>query len=445
MEKSGDRRGTVTVISPRAARFWLWVLVCVPVVAALMALYPWPRHPADVLNALGRLTGIGGLSLFLVAAVISFRFPGFDRHFGGLLTLWRIHHRMGCAAFLLLLAHPLLLALAQVPVSLESAVAVLFPREDGLPLWFGWWALLLTMVFMAPVLIVANPDYQRWKLVHRLSGLAALLALGHTFLLERTLPAPWSTFIWSSLSLLAVGALCYSLVLRRRTSEYPYRVAEVQRPANNVVELVLENEGKPLRYQPGQFVYLKHFDRNLASGYGEEHPYTLSSAPEEPRLRLAIKDLGNASRDIQEIAPGVHVRVTGPYGAFFPETSDAPELWIAGGIGITPFLSRARHLAATGEAVDILLIFGVQDEARALYREEWYRLAKEIPGFRFHFHYFYINGVLDEAFIREHCPDCAERHVYVCGPRPLLKVARNVVTSLGVPGSRFHSEEFNLL
>ena len=434
-----------TVIGPRAARLWLWSLACIPLLAALAALYPLHWHPVDILNAAGRLAGIGGLSLFLVAAVISFRLPNVDRYFGGLLTLWRIHHRMGCAAFLLLLAHPLLLALAQVPVSLDSAKAVLLPVREGLSIWLGWWALLLTMLFMAPLLLVANPDYQRWKFVHRLSGLAALLALAHTYWLERTLPPPWGTFIWSVLALAAVAALCYSLVLRRRASEYAYQVAAVARPANNVVELALAPCGRPLRYLPGQFVYLSHRDRSLASGYGEEHPYTLTSAPEEEHLRLAIKNLGDSSRDIQAIEPGAQVRITGPYGAFFPATAQGPELWIAGGIGITPFLSRARHLARSGETVDIQLIFCVQDEARQLYGEELEQLAASTPGLRFCFHYFYLHGPLDGEFLRERCPDCAERSVFVCGPAALLKTARHAIVNLGVPPSRYHSEEFNLL
>ena len=45
------------------------------------------------------------------------------------------------------------------------------------------------------------------------------------------------------------------------------------------------------------------FDRSLSAGYGEEHPYTLSSSPDEDRLRIAIKDLGDASRAIQTIRP----------------------------------------------------------------------------------------------------------------------------------------------
>ena len=56
-------------------------------------------------------------------------------------------------------------------------------------------------------------------------------------------------------------------------------VSSVAHPANNIVELSLEPRGDVLTYEPGQFIYLAPYDRALDAGYGEEHPYTLSSSP----------------------------------------------------------------------------------------------------------------------------------------------------------------------
>ncbi len=242
-----------------------------------------------------------------------------------------------------------------------------------------------------------------------------------------------------------MAALVYGLVLSRRGSQYRYEVDEVTMPANNVVEIGLRPLGKPLPYRAGQFVYLTHFDRQLPAGYGEEHPYTVSSSPTEAGLRLAIKDLGDTSRALQAIHVGTPVRIVGPYGHFFPDDQRNPELWVAGGIGITPFLGRARHLAALGESVDICMIYCVQDEARALFAAELEALQSRIPGFELVMHYFYRHGPLDDDFIRYHCPDCPQRQVYVCGPGPLLSLVRHLVRANGVPARHFHSEEFDLL
>ncbi len=432
-----------------AARGGLWLLALLPTGLALLALPGGSfAQPSTSLNTLGRLTGIAGLGLFLVAAIISFRIPGMDRWFGGLTTLWRTHHLMGAMAFLLLLLHPLLLALAMVEHSLAAAVAVLLPASGGLATWLGWAALLLMMVFLAPSFaFFGHPHYQRWKFLHRLSGFAALAALAHTFVLARTVPSPWGTVIWLALVAGALASLLFSLVLARRGARYHYRVADVVWPANNVVELRLAPQGRALGYQPGQFIYLTALDRSLAAGTGEEHPYTLTSAPEEAELRVAIKDLGDASRAIQAVTVGSEVRVTGPYGAFFPPP-DAPaaaELWIAGGIGVTPFLGRMRHLARCGESVDIQMIYCVQDETRALFAEELVELAERIPGLHLTLHYFYQHGPLSADFLRYHCRDQASRQVYVCGPVPLLTLSKKLLLAAGLPRGQFHSEEFNLL
>src|SRR5690606_6244677 len=142
---------------------------------------------SSTLNALGRLAGIAGLGLFLVAAISCVRIIGFDRWFGGLTNLWKTHHLLGAWSFLLLLAHPLLLALANVELSLNSAVAVLLPAKGEMAIWMGWISLILMMIFLAPSFaFFGQPDYQKWKKIHSLSGVAAVLAIAHTLWLART-------------------------------------------------------------------------------------------------------------------------------------------------------------------------------------------------------------------------------------------------------------------
>jgi len=175
-------------MSTRAIKALVWSLALIPVFLALVFMEPADFAGAGaMLNSLGRLSGVLGLSLLLVAAALCCRVPGFDRPFGGLTKLWQLHHQVGFVAFLLLLAHPLFLALASAELSLAASVATLFSSSAGL--WLGWLALLLVMVFLAPSFaFFGMPGYQRWKWLHRLSGPAIALALVHTLLFARTLP-----------------------------------------------------------------------------------------------------------------------------------------------------------------------------------------------------------------------------------------------------------------
>lgn len=414
-------------------------------IAALFVKIAEIQTTAGILNLLGRAAGILGASLFLLAVAQAVRIPGFDRWFGGLTRLWKVHHVFGAAAFLLVMLHPLLLAFAAAPVSLQAAAAILLPELTAWSLWAGWLALLLMMVFLAPTFsFFGSPEYQRWKVVHKVSGLALILALAHVLPLNRS--GRWGAIIWLALAACAVLAFLYRVFLAPRIGRRLHTVAEVKPLARGVVELTLEPDNRLLRYQPGQFVYLTPLDPKLASGRSEEHPYTLSSAPQEPVLRIVIRDVGDATRALQNVFVGSQALIEGPYGEFFPPgRKEKRELWLAGGVGLAPFLSRARSLAAIGSPVDICLIYCAQDESRAYFLSELADLASKLPGFRVYPHYFYREGRLTAAFISARCPDFTGREVYVCGPPAMIGSVRSELAGQRIARSRIHSEDFTWL
>ena len=430
----------------------IWLIALLPLVVAIpgLAAAQWDS-PYLVLTALGRLTGVAGLSFLLVAAALSSRVPGFDRCCGGLTKLWKTHHYLGAVAFLLLLAHPLLLALSRAG-DLAGSAAVLFPATDAWAIWLGWGGLLLMMIFLAPSFaFFGQPDYSCWKRVHALAAPAIALALAHSFALDRAIAHPWDYLVWGMLALLAILALLYRWLFSRAYlpglgGRLPYQVTRVEPVSQSVVEISLQPMIRDLTYDAGQFVYFTPLDPTLGAGYREEHPYTLSSSPREPGLRVTIKDLGDASRALQHIRPTSEVRIEGPYGAFFaPLHAANKELWIAGGIGITPFLSRARLMRETACSARVCLIFCVQDEARTLFLNELNAIADALPGFDFHMHYFYREGPLDRPFIEQRCDQVALREIYICGPAPLQALASGLVHKAGAPSKRIHTEEFDLL
>jgi len=425
----------------------IWLLALLPGLLALPFLPVTDMtSPGSWLNLAGRLTGIWGLSHLLVAAMLCCRVPGFDRPFGGLTKLWKLHHQLGTFGYLLILAHPLLLALGAVEQSLDTAIATLFTPAPAL-LW-GWIALVVLMIFMAPTChFFGETEYQRWKWLHRLSGITVVLALVHTFMLNRTLPGLWGQLIWGLFAILTLAAIGWRWLFSHWGGRQSYLVAKVDRPANNVVELSLEPQGNLLRYEAGQFVYLSPHDNELHAGINEEHPYTLSSSPAESLLRIAIKSLGDASHALQSIRTGTLVSIEGPYGNFFPLPNALPEteLWIAGGIGITPFLARLRHAASKGSHLRITLIYCVQDQSRELFGEELASLMVQLPASELHIHHFYKNGPLSLSYINSHCPDHVARTAYICGPVPLLELAQQLLRQGGVPASRIVTEEFVLL
>jgi predicted ferric reductase len=210
-----------------------------------------------------------------------------------------------------------------------------------------------------------------------------------------------------------------------------------------VVELSFT--GPPLGFEAGQFVYLTPLDPALRAGRGEEHPYTLAGAPAEPALRIAVKDLGDASHALLDVSPGSRALVEGPYGRFLPARRGERALWIGGGIGLTPFVSAARSFARSEDPDDVQLVYCANDPSRAYYLEELRAIAAGAAGFGVHVHYFDDEGPLSAGYLRAAVPDYPQRTAYACGPLPLLDLVRRLLRESGVPRRRISTEEFDLL
>ncbi|WP_444999657.1 ferredoxin reductase family protein [Halomonas mongoliensis] len=425
----------------RSGDIALAVLLLLPLAVALPRLGGLGGPPEQWLTWIGRVAGILGLAMMLLAGAVSCRVPGFDRPFGGLARLWHLHHWLGFAAFILVMVHALALGLAAVPASLDAAVATLFPPLSNGALWLGWLAWAALVVFLAPTFdFFGQPHYQRWKRLHLVSAAALLLGLWHALLLAG------EAWPWWLLGIAGLGAIAWrkGVAPARR---HPYRVEEVVPLARGVVELVLRPEGRGIRHEAGQFVYLSPLDETLAAGRGEEHPYTLASAPADGRLRIGIKDLGDASHALQWVTPETRVLIEGPYGEFFGRRFPKRDmLWLGGGIGITPFVGGARDLASGAEVAGrVQLIYLANDATRAYYREELEEIAERVEGFTFTRHYSREQGRMTEAFLREHCPDFTEREIYLCGPPAMNAHLQRLLAGQGVPASRIHSEVFDFL
>lgn len=418
-------------------------LVLLPVALNWLRLAMSTGGPVGWLTGAQRASGLLALSTLLVSALLSVRVPRIDRFFGGLTRLWRVHHVLGLVSFLLVMAHVLLVGLTAIDVSRTAAIPAIFPPLSEWPLWSGWLAFFCLVVFLAPTFkFFGEPPYQRWKRLHLVSAVAIVLSLAHA------LPLSSRPQVWWLLGALAMLSILWRKLFSRFLACRTYRVLETTPLATGIVELRLRAEGRPLRYQAGQFFYLTPYDPSLAAGHGEEHPYTASSAPTEGTLRIGIKALGDATLAIQSIQIGSHVLVEGPYGHFFERLYPRrDQLWIGGGIGITPFVGAARELHASDRSSggSIHLFYLADSPDRAYYLETLRNAIEGVANIRVTPHYFKEEGPISVAFMERNCPDFVQREVYLCGPPPMTAHVRKTLRRHGVPRSRIHSEDFNLL
>src|SRR5688572_19324062 len=117
---------------------------------------------------------------------------------------------------------------------------------------------------------------------------------------------------------------------------------------------------------------------------GPTRPFTIASAPHEPDLMIATRMRDTAfKRVLKSAAPGTQIRIDGPAGMMtLHDEASRPAVFLAGGIGITPFLSMARHAAAAKLPHQIRLFYSNRRPEDAAFLDELRALEGSNPNYR---------------------------------------------------------------
>jgi len=196
-----------------------------------------------------------------------------------------------------------------------------------------------------------------------------------------------------------------------------------------------------------------------SDGWSEPHPFTISGAPEDPFLRLTIKKEGAFTSAIPELKQGDKVKCMGPLGVFCKDIDARPAIvMIAGGVGITPFLSVLRHFrnAQAGNAVSLFwvnrgkddIICG--DEIKAMSTElnltVIHCLSRDENATGYNDTAYprvvYEKGRLNPEILKRHGVSAGSA-VYLCGPPPMMESALSDLNQLGIPAEAVEREKFS--
>jgi len=189
---------------------------------------------------------------------------------------------------------------------------------------------------------------------------------------------------------------------------------------------------------PGQFVLVAFFAGPTFKGCGEFHPFTVSAVGASGEILVGVKALGDCTRNIQSIEPGVMARVHGAFGNFLADRPSSPQLWVAGGIGITPFLAQLR----AGQLKQrTLLLYLYRAEADAAFLEEIRAMAANNPNFSVQ---TIATGkdVPDLNIILPDAAALAQHDCYLCGPPGMVAGLRRSLRDRGITPRHIHFENF---
>jgi predicted ferric reductase len=282
--------------------------------------------------------------------------------------------------------------------------------------------------------------YEHWKRVHSFMIVPYLVGLIHYYGSSTLGPWQWSGFsLWLNLvNLAGIASAIYSVFIYESVAlRFRYRVAAVRPVAAGVVEITGRAVGRRLHFRAGQFTFLR-FIKSRSSF--PSHPFTISGAPAEGMIQFTIKDLGDhTSGLISAVARGDEFAVSRAHGAFDPASGLRRQVWIAGGIGVTPFRSLCQAGLPSDLSVDFF--YAYQGADQAAYVEE---LSRSTPAnVRFH----PINRSRDGYLTSERISQLVEAHspvdVYFCGPAAMRRTLRRGLRRGGFPLAGFHYEQFS--
>jgi predicted ferric reductase len=398
------------------------------------------------------LTGLWSFALLSLAMVLATRPPWLERPFGGLDRLYRTHKRAGILAAGFAATH-WLVELSDEPIKAIHGRAGRLPREHGGALFealrdlgeaFGEWAIYALLAMLALTLWKRFP-FHLWRQLHRaMPVLYLMLALHAAFL------APldyWRQPAGALLALLlAAGTLAslHSLLgLVGRSRRVGATVEAVRRNGADLTEVVCRLDQAWRGHRPGQFAFVT-FDRREGA-----HPFTIAGADRgDRRLTFAIKALGDYTAGLAaRLRPGQPAVIEGPYGRFdfHRAAGGGAQVWIAAGVGATPFLAWLESLQpspATAPEVDFYYCIRRRESDPFLTRMA--ALCATLPTIRLHVLCSADGERLSAELLHRRHGAQRRPELWYCGPQALADALRTGLRRLGGSRPRFHQECFEM-
>jgi len=376
---------------------------------------------------------IGSVSILLMAwsNILSTRWRALEPFFGGLDKVYRWHRWFGALSVAAMWLH------IQYVDDVEGIPGASEDIADAAEELAGLGETVLYVLIIAS--LIRWVPYRWWRQSHKLLIFPFATASWHFHTATKPYANDSLWGRWFQVIMVAgIIAWAYRVVWRdgvRRGRRY--RVASVD-SAGSAVTIDLVASGRPLKWRAGQFVFVRVGSGALA----EPHPFTVASVHVDGYIRLVVKSLGDWSEQLgSRVAVGDNVFVEGPYGRLHLFPKRATEVvWIAGGVGVTPFLAGSR-VRQEGIVPHLFYAVRSRDDAPGL---EELNAAAEAGRIIFHLHVSSEGTRLTDAdLIATFGEDgLRDSHVVMCGPNALVRAMTQAVRELGA--QHVHVEEFDM-
>jgi ferredoxin-NADP reductase len=211
----------------------------------------------------------------------------------------------------------------------------------------------------------------------------------------------------------------------------------------SIYDFVFAADSK-FNYLPGQYIeYTLKVAK--ADSRGNRRYFTLASSPTEDEVLLGVKFYDKPSSFKETL---LNLRPTDTITAFqvagdfvLPQNKSKKLVFIAGGIGITPFRSMTKYLLDKNEPRDIILLYANKTNADIVYKSIFDEAEKTL-GLKAHYIETDTVGRLSKELITTFVADAQERTFYISGPQAMVTTVKSILNDMNIPDHRIVSDFF---
>jgi len=232
------------------------------------------------------------------------------------------------------------------------------------------------------------------------------------------------------------------------------RLVETRPIADQTAAFVFEFSDAPFAFKAGQTCDVTLPAPKYQDAKGSTRTFSITSSPADlPRIMFATRLTGSAfKRSLVEAEAGTEVDIEGPFGSFtLHQNAKRPAVFLAGGIGVTPFRSIIKDAVERKLPHRLTLVHSNRNAASTAFLGDFEIWAQDAPNFQFvptltepapGEAWPYSTGLIDARFLSSRLADAAETIFYIAGPIAFVKAMQEILPAVGADPDNIRAEEF---
>jgi len=219
------------------------------------------------------------------------------------------------------------------------------------------------------------------------------------------------------------------------------KLIEKKQEAPDVTTFIF-TPAESLVWKPGQFLhYVLHHEPT--DDRGSDRWFTNSAAPFETHVRITTRFSGDNGSSFKkklfDLVEGKSIEISLVSGDFTLDDPNQDHVFIAGGIGVTPFRSILKQLDHDKKPINVTLLYSNRNQ-NIVYKDELEEIAKSNTTFKIH--YIFSPEHIDEKKIRELIPYLQKAIFYVSGPEPMVNSLGETLKKIGIAEDHLKQDWF---